>query len=101
MKAVVSSVILSIILVTVLGFALIGGAGKNIELSIPINDMKGKVGKCVIEVITPDDHVIGSSYRFAYINSDSYHLPIKVSVKDKVEDYDLLRVKVVFKNETR
>ncbi|OGC43585.1 hypothetical protein A2Y85_05590 [candidate division WOR-3 bacterium RBG_13_43_14] len=101
MKAVVSSVILSIILVTVLGFALIGGAGKNIELSIPINDMKGKVGKCVIEVITPDDHVIGSSYRFAYINSDYYQLPIKVSVKDKVEDYDLLRVKVVFKNETR
>ncbi len=101
MKTVFGSIVISVVAVTILGFALIGTTGNNIELKIPIREMKGKVGKCVVEILTPDDGVIGSSYRFAYINSDYYQLPIKVSIKEKVEDLDLLRVKVVFKNTTR
>ncbi len=101
MKRAVGSVISSVILVSVFGFASVRDSEKSIELSIPINDMKGKVGKCEVEIITPDDRVIGSTYRFAYVNRDYYQLPMKISLKAKVDDYDLLRVRVVFKNETR
>lgn len=82
----------------VFGFTLFG-LGDALNLNIPIVDMKGRVGKCRVEVLDPDDNIIGSAYRFAYINKDYYSLPIKVKLKEKVEDYDLLRIRVTFKKQ--
>lgn len=76
------------------------GTGNTIELDIPIIDMKGRVGKCVVEILDPDDNVVGSAYRYAYINHEYFSMPIKVKIKQDIEDYDVLRAKVTFKKET-
>lgn len=83
----------------VFGITLFGSRG-TLELDVPIVDMKGRVGKCQVEILDPDDNVIGSTYRFAYISKEYYSLPIKVTLKQEVSDYDVLRVKVTFKKET-
>lgn len=75
------------------------GSGTELNFNIPIIGMKGKIGKCVVEVLDTDDSVIGSGYRFAFINKDSYSLPMKVKLTAKVDDYDLLRIRVTFKDE--
>ncbi len=71
-----------------------------LELDIPILDMMGRVGKCEVEILDPDDNVVGSAYRYAYINKEYYSMPIKVKIKEDVSDYDILRAKVTFKKAT-
>jgi len=80
------------------GFDLFGSA-EEITIQIPIVGMKGKMGKCEVDLLDLEDNVVGSAYRFAYINKESYFLPIKVKLRQKVEDYDLLRIKVTFKKQ--
>lgn len=75
------------------------GSGDELGFSIPIIGMKGKIGKCVVDVLDPNDNIIGSGYRFAFVNKDSYSLPMKVKLVEKVDDYDLLRIRVTFKDE--
>lgn len=75
------------------------GTNNTLELDVPIIDMKGRVGKCQVEILDPDDNVVGSAYRYAYISKEYYSLPIKVKVKEDISDYDILRVKVTFKKE--
>ncbi len=77
------------------------GAGDELNLSIPIADMKGRIGICRVEVLDPDDNQIGSAYRYAFVNKEYYSLPIKVKLMKKVDDRDLLRVKVTFKKQTQ
>lgn len=77
------------------------GSSDTLNLNIPIEDMKGKIGTCRVEVLDPDDTIIGSAYRFAYVTKDYYSLPIKVHLKKRVDDYDLVRVRVIFKNMKR
>ncbi len=84
----------------VYGFTIFGSSDE-LKLTIPIKDMKSKAGVCQVEILGPDDNIIGNAYRFAYINKDHYSVPIKVKLKKKVDDYDLLRVKVTFKNQER
>ena len=95
-----SKILLISLIIVSLGFVYgltLFGSSAELHLNIPIEDMKGKVGKCVVEVLDPEDNVIGSAYRFVYINKDYYSMSLKVRLKKKVEDYDLLRVKVTFK----
>lgn len=75
---------------------LFGGNG-DLTLTVPILDMKGHIGKCVVEVLDQDDNVVGSTYRYVYVNSDAYTVPMSVRIKKKVEDYDLLRIAITFK----
>lgn len=80
------------------GFTLFNSSDA-LNLNIPIVDMKGRLGKCQVDILDLDDNVVGSAYRFVYVNKEYYSLPIKAKIKEKVDDYDLLRVKVTFKNE--
>jgi len=91
-------IIVSLSLVS--GFSLFG-SGDKLMLTVPIIDMKGKAGVCRVEVLDPDDNIVGSTYRFTNINKDYYSIPITVRLKKRVEDYDLLRAKVTFKNQER
>jgi 5-hydroxyisourate hydrolase-like protein (transthyretin family) len=84
----------------VFGFSLFGKSHE-LELTIPIEGMMGRFGKCQVDVLDLDDTVIGSAYRYAYITKDYYSLKIKVKIKQEVDDYDLLRVKVTFKKQER
>ena len=80
------------------GFSLFG-AGDKLLLTVPVIDMKGKAGVCRVEVLDPDDTIVGSAHRFANINKEYYSISMKVRLKERVEDYDLLRAKVTFKNQ--
>ncbi|MCK4672998.1 hypothetical protein KAT67_03330, partial [candidate division WOR-3 bacterium] len=80
------------------GFTLFSSSDA-LNLNIPIVDMKGRLGKCQVDILDMEDNVVGSAYRFVFINKDYFSLPIKVKIKEKVDDYDLLRVKVTFKSE--
>jgi hypothetical protein len=82
----------------VFGFSLFGKSHE-LELTIPIEGMKGRFGKCHIDVLDLEDTIIGSAHRYAYIAKDHYSLKMKVKIRQEVEDYDLLRVKVTFKNQ--
>lgn len=82
------------------GFSLFG-SGDKLLLSVPILDMKGKAGVCRVEVLDPDDTIVGSAYRFVSIDKEYYSLAMKVPLKKKMEDYDLLRARVTFKNQER
>lgn len=74
------------------------GSSDELNLNIPIENMKGQIGTCRVEVLDPEDNIVGTAYRFTYINKDYYSLPMEVHLKKKFEDYDLLRVRVTFKN---
>jgi hypothetical protein len=71
-----------------------------LTLNIPILDMKGHIGKCEVDVLDPDDNVVGSTYRYVYVNNDIYAAPMTVKIKKEVEDFDLLRARVTFKKQT-
>jgi len=75
------------------------GDNGELKLMVPIIDMKGHIGKCEVEVLDPDDNVIGSTYRYVYVNSDAYTVPVTVKIKKEVEDTDLLRIAVTFKKQ--
>jgi hypothetical protein len=92
------TIIILVSLGFVFGITLFGSNGA-LEIEIPIVDMKGRLGKCQVEILDPDDNIIGTTYRYAYISKEHYSLPIKVTLKKEVDDYDLLRVKVTFKKE--
>ncbi len=98
MNKVIFSILIVISLGLVSGLTLLN-PGDELNLNIPIVDMKGRVGKCQVDILDTDDNVIGSAYRFAFVNKEHFSLPIKIKLKTKVEDYDLLRVKVTFKKE--
>jgi len=94
--------ILILLAVTSVGivFALdLFGNNGELTLTIPISDMKGHIGKCEVEVLDTDDNVIGNTYRYVYVNSDAYAVPMTVKIKKEVEDIDLLRVSVLFKKQ--
>ncbi|MEO0292591.1 MAG: MG2 domain-containing protein [candidate division WOR-3 bacterium] len=70
----------------------------NLYLNIPIESLKGESGKCRISVIDPEDNVVGEITRRIYIEKGYYSFPIKIKLEKEVEDLDLLRVRVKFKN---
>ncbi|MBN2619793.1 type II secretion system protein GspG, partial [candidate division WOR-3 bacterium] len=97
-------VILVILAITSLSivFALeLFGRGGELTLTIPIIDMKGHIGKCEVNVLDPDDNIVGSTYRYLYVNSDAYSVPMTIKVKKDVPDYDLLRARVTFKKQVQ
>ncbi|UCC12636.1 MAG: hypothetical protein JSW02_03655, partial [candidate division WOR-3 bacterium] len=76
-------------------------SGDHINLNIPIQGMRGRVGKCTIELLDTEDNIIGKAYRYTYINNDYFSLPVKVKLDADIEDFDLIRVKVQFKDDIR
>jgi 5-hydroxyisourate hydrolase-like protein (transthyretin family) len=84
----------------VFGFSLLG-TSEQLNLSIPIEGMKGHVGKCEVEILNTDDKVVGDAFRFVVVNKDYYTVPMSIKLRKEVDDYDLLRVKVSFKKEER
>ena len=69
-----------------------------LNLNIPIEGMTGRIGRCHVEVLDPNDNIIGSAFRFVYVDRDYYSALMKVRLKQSVEDNDLLRIRVRFKN---
>jgi len=67
-----------------------------LNLNIPFEGMKGRVGRVVIKVLDPEDSVLGSAYHLVFVSKDYYSLPVKIKLSKKPEDYDLLRVQVIF-----
>lgn len=68
-----------------------------LNLNIPIEGLKGELGRCEVRVLDPEDNVIGEFMRWVYINKDCYSIPAKIKLKKEIEDNDLLRIKVKFK----
>uniref|UniRef100_A0A7C4TD91 Alpha-2-macroglobulin n=1 Tax=candidate division WOR-3 bacterium TaxID=2052148 RepID=A0A7C4TD91_UNCW3 len=88
--------------VAILALGLITKVGskdpKNvIELNIPIEGLKGELGKCEVWVLDPEDKVIGEFKHWVYVNRDYYSFPATIELKEKIEDPDVLRIKVKFK----
>lgn len=73
----------------------------DIYLNIPFADMKGELGRCDVEIMEPDNNVIGSISRYIFINNDNYSLKLNIKLKKEVDDYDFLRVRVRFKKYER
>jgi hypothetical protein len=82
----------------IFGLSLFSSDNK-LRLDIPLLDMKGRVGKCVVEILDPDDNIIGSSYRYIYVSRDYYSFPMGIELDKDIEDYDGLRAKVSFKKQ--
>jgi 5-hydroxyisourate hydrolase-like protein (transthyretin family) len=76
-------------------------SGDHIEINVPIQGMRGRVGKCTVELLDTEDNVIGRAYRYSYINKDYFSLPVKIKLQADVEDFDLVHVKVQFKDDVR
>jgi len=100
-----SKILGCIVIIMSLGFLfgvnLSEKTGDELHLNIPIIGMKGRIGKCEVEILDLEDNVLGTGYRYAYISKEHYKLPVRITLKEEVEDYDLLRVKVTFKEQKR
>ncbi len=73
------------------------GSENGLNLNIPIEGLKGEIGKCEVWIIDPEDNILGEFSRWIYINKDYYSFPAKIKLKKNVDDIDLLRIKVKFK----
>ncbi|MEO0185866.1 MAG: MG2 domain-containing protein, partial [candidate division WOR-3 bacterium] len=86
--------ILALGLVTKIGSI---GPQKELSLNIPIEGLKGELGKCEVWILDPEDNIIGEFARWVYVNKDYYSLPVKLKLKKEIADSDLLRIRVRFK----
>jgi hypothetical protein len=86
------------IMVLVVGIAM-SKTDNEMRLNIPLGEYQGELGKCRIEIIDPQDSIVGVASKFVYVNKENYSLPITVTMKKSVEDLDLLRVRVTFKKD--
>lgn len=77
------------------------GEDHEVTLTIPLHDMRGEFSRCQVEILDVDDNIIGSGSRYAYVNKSEYSLPVTVKIGEKVEDFDLLRVRVTFKDHVK
>jgi len=77
------------------------GSDNGLNLNIPIEGLKGEIGKCEVWIIDLEDNIIGEFSRWIYINKDYYSFPAKIKLKKNVDDIDLLRIKVKFKKMER
>jgi hypothetical protein len=100
MKKVVLLVLIITSLSIVSAINLYGGSG-SLELNIPIEDMKGRLGKIDIRVLDVDNEVIGWAYKYIYVTSDYHSVPFEVKLTKEPADRDLLRVQVNFKKQER
>uniref|UniRef100_A0A7V3RI59 Alpha-2-macroglobulin n=1 Tax=candidate division WOR-3 bacterium TaxID=2052148 RepID=A0A7V3RI59_UNCW3 len=85
--------LIAIGLITRLGI----GETEQLNINIPIEGLKGELGKCEVWILDPDDNVIGEYSRWIYVNKDYYSFPARIKTKQKIEDPDVLRIKVRFK----
>lgn len=72
-----------------------------LSLNIPFEGLKGKHGLVEVKILDPEDNVVGSTNTLAFVALDNYSKIIKVKLTKKDLDYDLLRVRVTFKNKER
>lgn len=72
-----------------------------LNINIPLEGLKGELGKCEVWVLDPDDNVIGESARWVFVDKDYYSFPVKIKLKDKVKDPDQLRIKIRFKKQEK
>ncbi|MEO0137069.1 MAG: MG2 domain-containing protein [candidate division WOR-3 bacterium] len=90
--------IIGLSLLTRMGFT---SDESDLQLNIPIEGLKGEHGDCRIEILDPADEILGASNHLLSIDKDYYSFPVKIKLKKKVDDFDLLRVKVIFKKQTK
>lgn len=97
MKKTIFAVLIIVALIFIAGLTPLR-AEHEMTLTIPLADMKGELGKCRVELLDVDDNVVGSGDRYAYVNRDEFNLPVRVKIRERIDDYDLLRVRVTFKD---
>jgi hypothetical protein len=74
---------------------------QTLEIEIPVEDMKGRLGKIDVKILDTNDEVIGWAYKYIYVTSDYYSVRFNIDLKKEPRDRDLLRVKIEFKDEAR
>ncbi len=72
-----------------------------LKLKIPITGRKGESGKFEVFVLDEKDNIIGEFARWIHIIEDYYSLPVRLNLKEKISDPDILRIKVKFKNKEK
>ena len=72
-----------------------------LNLNIPFEGLKGKHGLVEVKILDPEDNIVGSTNTLAFVAQENYSKIIKVKLTKKDLDYDLLRVRVTFKNKER
>lgn len=82
---------LLLILFIIVPGAAISQLNDKLHLNIPI---KGEQGKLQVEILDPENNIIGSTAVFVYADKDPVSLPVTVKLEKKAEDYDLLRVRI-------
>ncbi len=100
MKKVLLLILIVASITVVSGINLYNGKG-TLEIEIPVEDMKGRLGKIDVKVIDTDDEVIGWAYKYIYVTNDYYSVRFKIDLEKEPRDRDLLRVKVEFKGDER
>jgi len=74
---------------------------QTLDINVPIEDMKGKLGKIDVKILDTDDEVIGWAYKYIYVTSEYHSVHFEIDLKEEPLDRDLLRVKIDFKNEEK
>lgn len=100
MKKVLLIILLIASITVVSGINLYSGK-QRLEINIPLEDMKGKLGKIDVKILDTDDEMIGWAYKYIYVTRDYYSVSFKIDLKKEPRDRDLLRVKVEFKNKEK
>ncbi|KPK64239.1 hypothetical protein AMJ83_03150 [candidate division WOR_3 bacterium SM23_42] len=91
-----------LIVLTITSVGIVSGlnlyrGSDRIEVNVPVEGMKGKLGKIDVRVLDVDDEMIGQAYKYIYVTRDYYSVPFKINLKRRPQDRDLLRVRVTFK----
>jgi hypothetical protein len=97
MKKTIFAVLIITSLIFIAGLTPLS-ADHETTLTVPLIGMKGRLGECRVEILDVNDNVVGSGDRYAYVNRDEFSLPVKVNIRKRIDDYDVLRVRVTFKN---
>jgi hypothetical protein len=66
----------------------------SLELRIPLTGLRGKSGACLVELLNPDNRVVGKTSRKVMLDRDTSIVSVKVAVDSNAGDYDLLRARV-------
>jgi len=92
-------IILTVTSLSVVSGINLSGSPDVLRIEVPVEDMKGRLGRIDVSILDVNDDVIGQTYKYIYVTGAYYTVPFEVELNKKSRDRDLLRVKVEFKAE--
>ncbi len=89
------------LLLAVISMGIVWGTGSPSEpdalrIQVPVEMMDGLRGRLSVTVIDVDDEIVGKASKYVSVTGDRYAVGLDIALTKKVEDQDLLRVKVDF-----